>query len=177
MNCEFHLIIIYSYMQSCRNKDQKFLRFYRNENLTIKYYARKILVHLRTSRIEKQWQSLSILPGSKKSLLEGALLVSQWSHVEHEQVTSLSEIEDTIDTISNLVRQLVDNISSALETRSDMGDHTIEPRSVRLTLYCIKEVLYDEELMGFAEMDKDDICNPDNACVDKVRHTSYLSVN
>jgi molecular chaperone GrpE (heat shock protein) len=95
--------------------------------------------------------------------LEGALLVSQWGQVEHEQKKSLSEIEDIIDNISKRVRQLVDAKNSTGEAYSVL-------KTVRITLDRIKTVLYDE--MGFTEMDKDDISNFDNVYVDKVSNIS-----
>ncbi|XP_046447030.1 F-box only protein 21-like isoform X1 [Daphnia pulex] len=142
---------------------------FRNENLTIKYYAKKVLVHLRTCRLEKKWRSFLTLPVSKKSLLEGALLVSQWGQVGHEHNKSLSEIEDIIDNISDKVRQLVDAKNSTGEACSDMDDQLTELKTVRIRLDCIKTVLYDE--MGFTEMDEDDTCNFNNVYVDKVLQT------
>jgi hypothetical protein len=102
--------------------------------------------------------------------LEGALLISQWGCVEHEHLKSLSEIEDVIVTMSNQVRKLVDAKSSTAEAYSDTDDQWTEPKMVRITLDCIKEVLYDA--IGFVGMKEDDINNFDNAYVDKV---SYIS--
>ncbi len=132
-------------------------------------------MHLRTCRLEKKWHSFLTLPVSEKSLLQGALLVSQWGQVEHEHKKSLSEIEDIIDNISNQVRQLVDGKISTGEACSDMDDQLTELKTVRITLDCIKTVLYDE--MGFTEMDKVDICNFNNVYVDKVSSISCFAFN
>jgi F-box protein 21 len=159
MSCEFQ-----SHAGVTEKKKLKFLLLLnRNEDLTIKYYAKKVLVHFRTCRLEKKWHSFLTSPTYKESLLEGALLVSQWGQVEHEQKKSLSEIEDIIDNISKRVRQLVDAKNSTGEAYSVL-------KTVRITLDCIKTVLYDE--MGFTEMDKDEISNFDNVYSDKVSNIS-----
>jgi hypothetical protein len=114
MSCEFQ-----SHAGVTEKKNLKFLLLLnRNEDLTIKYYAKKVLVHFRTCRLEKKWHSFLTSPTYKESLLEGALLVSQWGQVEHEQKKSLSEIEDIIDNISKRVRQLVDAKNSTGEAYS-----------------------------------------------------------
>lgn len=118
--------------------------------------------------MEKQWQELMALPTEQKSLLAGAVLISQWGQMEQKHLTSLSEIESIIDSIANRVRQVVGEKRSTSEVRSE------DPRHVRMMLNCLNQVLYDE--MGF-QGNKEDYYAPENSYIDRViSYTSRSSI-
>lgn len=126
----------------------------RNENFTSKYYAKKVLRYLRSRRIERKWVDLISLPESQKSLLEGAVLISQWGQMEQEHLTNLSEVKEILDGIAARVTQLVGEKKNA-----------DDPKTIRKVLTCINQVLYGE--IGF-HGNKEDYYAHENSYIDKV---------
>ncbi len=127
--------------------------------MTSKYYAQKVLKYLRSHKIERKLQELMRLPESEKSLLEGAVLISQWGQIELQHLTSLSEIGRMLDSICQRVMQLVGENKS-----TDPED----PRTTRKVLTCINQVLYSE--MGF-HGNTEDYYAHENSYIDKVGYT------
>lgn len=107
--------------------------------------------------MEKQWQELMSLPESQKSLLAGAVLISQWGQMEQNHLTTLSEVESIIDSIAQRVIQVAGEKRS--ETRTE------DPRQVRMMLNCLNQVLYEE--MGF-QGNKEDYYAPENSYIERV---------
>ena len=107
--------------------------------LTAKFYAKKVLRYLRRRRIESKWQELMRLPEQQKSLLEGAVLISQWGQIEQQHLTSLSDVCDILDKMSQRVMDLLGEDQTIFDAE--------DPRTVRKVRTCINQVLYVE--MGF----------------------------
>lgn len=125
--------------------------------MTSKYYARKVLQYLRCKKIQDMFLSLMARPNSEKSLLEGAVLISQWGQMELEHLTSMQEVEKILDTIADRVRQLVHSKKIA----SDVDN----PKTVRQILNCVNQVLYAE--MGF-KGNTENYYAHENSYIDKV---------
>jgi F-box protein 21 len=96
-------------------------------------------------------------PNSEKSLLQGAVLISQWGQMELEHLTSMQEVEKILDTIADRVRQLVHSKKIA----SDVDN----PKTVRQILNCVNQVLYAE--MGF-KGNTENYYAHENSYIDKV---------
>lgn len=94
---------------------------------------------------------------SEKSLLEGAVLISQWGQIEQEHLTSLQEVEQILDNIALRVRELVHMNNIVLDTDNR--------RTVRQILNCVNQVLYDE--MGFRGNTENYYAH-ENSYIDKV---------
>lgn len=122
-----------------------------------------MLRYLRSCRLERQWHELNALPESQKSLLAGAVLISQWGQMEQNHLTSLHEVESIIDSIAQRVMQVI------AEKRTPSEVQTGDPRHVRMILNCLNQVLYEE--MGF-QGNKEDYYAPENSYVERV--ISYL---
>lgn len=135
-----------------------------NENLTSRFYANQALGYVRRCRIQTMWQNFKAKPESEKSLLEGAMLISQWGQIDQEHLTSLSEVETILESIAQRVRQLADMKRDAIDAKTATDD----PRTVRKILNCLNQVLYDE--MGF-QGNKEDYYAHDNSYIDKVLQT------
>ena len=101
--------------------------------------------------------SLMARPNSEKSLLEGAVLISQWGQMELEHLTSMQEVEKILDTIADRVRQLVHLKKIALDVDNS--------KTVRQILNCVNQVLYDE--MGF-KGNTENYYAHENSYIDKV---------
>lgn len=106
------------------------LLFIRNENLTARFYARKMLRYFRSHVIEKKLKNLMALPEPQKSILDGAVLISQWIQTEQEHMISLTEVEQKLEDITKCVKQLLDKKSDTFTAEE--------------VLKCINKILYHE---------------------------------
>ena len=131
--------------------------------LTCKYYAQKVLRYIRSRRIESEWQELMRQPEPQKSLLEGAVLISQWGQIEQQHLTSLSEVDKILDNMRQRVVELLGENKSIFDAE--------DPRAVRKVLNCINLVLYGE--MGF-HGNTEDYYAPENSYIDKVNKVILL---
>lgn len=131
--------------------------------MTSRFYANQALGYVRRCRIQTMWQNFKAKPESEKSLLEGAMLISQWGQIDQEHLTSLSEVETILESIAQRVRQLADMKRDAIDAKTATDD----PRTVRKILNCLNQVLYDE--MGF-QGNKEDYYAHDNSYIDKVSY-------
>jgi hypothetical protein len=98
-----------------------------------------MLRYFRSCVIEKKLKHLMALPESQKSILEGAVLISQWVQTEQEHLISLIEVELKLEDITKCVKQ-------HLAEKSDTF-------TAKETLECINKVLYRE--MEFKVMQSD----------------------
>ncbi|XP_057369865.1 F-box only protein 21-like [Daphnia carinata] len=129
-----------------------------NENMTSRFYARKVLKSLRYQKIEKKLGELMGLPESKTSLLEGAVLICQWAQAEEANPISLSNVKQRLSEISNQVKEL-------LVDRHNIADPlNITTGTAEKVLHCINEVLYEE--MRFKVMQSNHTL--ENVFIDKV---------
>jgi F-box protein 21 len=109
--------------------------------LTSRFYARKLLKYFRNYVIERKLKDMMALPEQDKSILVGAILISQWVQTEQEQMISLPAVELQLESITKRVTQLLaDKNTSSTFTAKEVLD-------------CINTVLYHE--MGFKVMKSD----------------------
>ena len=109
--------------------------------MTSRFYARKLLKYFRNYVIERKLKDMMALPEQGKSILVGAILISQWVQTEQEHMISLPAVELQLEGITKRVKQLLadKNTSSTFTTKE--------------VLDCINTVLYRE--MGFKVMQSD----------------------
>ncbi|XP_046462667.1 F-box only protein 21-like [Daphnia pulex] len=117
------------------------------ENETTFHYARDVLVKVRMSILDKKWRDFMAQPESRKSLFEGVALISQWSTLEHgKQQTSLKELENSIEKITDRVKQLLE-----LEVGKVSCASTDEPKKKNLKILdSINQVMFNE--LGFKKL-------------------------
>ena len=106
--------------------------------LTAKFYAKKVLRYVRSRIIESKCQALMRQP--QKSLLEGAVLISQWGQIDQQHLTSLKDVGEILDKMSQRVMGLLGENKIIFDAEN--------PRIVRKVLNCINQVLYGD-VMGF----------------------------
>ncbi|XP_046653309.1 F-box only protein 21-like [Daphnia pulicaria] len=133
-----------------------------NENLTIKFYARKMLQHVRARSLEKklsEWMSSDFQP-----FLEGAILISQYGQMmEEEDLTNLkSKVEKNLEHIINQVN------AELIIDKSDVNHKEKE------ILACIRQVMFVK--MGFQKQILENDSSLHNFYIDKVleRRTGNL---
>lgn len=136
---------------------------FRDENLTILFYAQKILRYLRAKNLEKNWVSYNLQPIHKRSLLEGIVMISQWVQMEKECLVSLEEVECVIENIANRVRHLLNAKSNDSHVKTDVND----PEVARKIFAVMKNVLYKEMHFSCVEIGED-LFSFQNMCVEKV---------
>ncbi|KAI9566051.1 hypothetical protein GHT06_009851 [Daphnia sinensis] len=129
-----------------------------NGNMTSRFYACKVLKSLRYQSIEKKLQELMGLPESKTSLLEGAVLICQWTQVEEANLISLSNVMQKLNEISSRVKELL------LDKYNIADPLNVTTGTAKKILHCINQVLYDE--MGFRVMQSN--YTLENVFIDKV---------
>jgi hypothetical protein len=136
----------------------------RNENLTIKFYARKNAAACKSYRsLEKklsEWMSSEFQP-----LLEGAILISHYGQMmEEEDLTSLrSKVERNLETITNQVNA---------ELIVDKSDDNHKEKKI---LACIRKVMFVK--IGFQKQIKENDSSLDNFYIDKVNNIMFSLIN
>lgn len=98
-----------------------------------------------------KWREFLQRPTAQQSLLEGAVLISQWGQMDQERLPSLGEVTNAIEGIVERVRQLL-SIS------------TLKP-SPKKILSFVNQVLYEE--MGL-HGNTHDYHSFNNSYIDKV---------
>ncbi|XP_066596106.1 F-box only protein 21-like [Prorops nasuta] len=73
------------------------------ENLTIKYYAQKVLRHMVQVQLTKEWENFISLPEQKQIMEKGAVLVAQWSQPTRK--ISCKEISSLLDKIAEQTKE------------------------------------------------------------------------
>ncbi len=87
-------------------------------------------------------------PESRKSLFEGVALISQWSTLEHgKQQTSLKELENSIEKITDRVKQLLELEVGKVSCAST--DDEPKKKSLKI-LDSINQVMFNE--LGFKKL-------------------------
>ncbi|KZS06840.1 Uncharacterized protein APZ42_029351 [Daphnia magna] len=82
---------------------------FQNENLTTQYYARDLLTKVKSRLIERKLQDLMAQPESQKSLIDGAVLISQWFEMGKLKQTNLGDIRQVIEDLTERVRKLTNS--------------------------------------------------------------------
>ena len=92
------------------NTNYKFFLF-----LLVCVFFLKVLCHLRIQKQEALWKEFLLQPSAEQSLIEGAVLISQWGQMKEEQLPSVVETERSIDGIVQRVTELMGNQKSPKE--------------------------------------------------------------
>lgn len=58
--------------------------FYRNSNLTTRFYTEKVLRYLRQLDLAEQWEEFNNDPPDKQILERGAVIIAQWGQPTEE---------------------------------------------------------------------------------------------
>ena len=124
----------------------------RNELLTLKHYARKVLHFMRTQKLDAAWRKylLELDLGKSSSILEGVVFMSKFWRMNQEEIPSLTNISSSIDEIVSRVTELMNSSSQ---------------KSTKKTISFINQVLFEE--MGFQGIENKDHFL-DNCFFDKV---------
>ncbi|XP_046458582.1 F-box only protein 21-like [Daphnia pulex] len=123
------------------------------DDLTFTYYARHLYTKVRMCLLEKKWLNFMRQPESKKSLLEGALLVSEWINMDFREIHSSSDSDLMIDWIVDRVKFLLG------ETRNYSFQGADVQPTEREILTTISRVLFHEEEMKMLLIYVDDEVN------------------
>lgn len=127
--------------------------YFRADDLTFTHYARHLYTKVRMCLLEKKWLNFMRQPESKKSLLEGALLVSEWINMDFREIHSSSDSELMIDWIVDRVKFLLG------ETRNySFQGEDVQPTE-REILTTISRVLFHDEEMKMLLVYVDDEVN------------------
>ncbi len=130
--------------------------------MTIKFYARKMLLHVRARSLEKklsEWMSSEF-----QSLLEGAILISHYGQMMEEDLTSLrSKVERNLETITNQVNA---------ELIVDKSDDNHKEKKI---LACIRKVMFVK--IGFQKQIEENDSSLDNFYIDKVNNIMFSLIN
>nr|XP_033326790.1 F-box only protein 21-like isoform X1 [Megalopta genalis] len=79
---------------------------FRANNLTHRYYGRKVIRYLKQSHLKEEWQKFISLPPSEQTLERGATIVAQWGQPEERHVT-YSYIASLLDSIAEQTKALL----------------------------------------------------------------------
>ncbi|XP_061586517.1 F-box only protein 21 [Cololabis saira] len=154
--CEDELVIILS-------SDKR-------KNLTLKYYAKKILYFLRQHNILRSLKTFLEQPAEQQSALEGAVLVDQYCNPLAE--VTLDSISEQLDEITEKVRKMLRiKTPSHPSVRVTQGDLVVEDLEQQRQVVCaLNAVLYEQLHFNGNEYD---YYNPLNSYIHQVllRHT------
>ncbi|ESO95486.1 hypothetical protein LOTGIDRAFT_160638, partial [Lottia gigantea] len=145
----------------------------RHKNLTIKYYAVKVLRHIQQLHLSKRWKTFLELPASQQSLETGACLISRWC--QPTEIVTDQNISNQLDNIVRLVKQelkernqdhpAISYTSPDSENTSGLSESLWSPEQCRLVLECINFVMFDKlQFKG----NKSEYYDPQNSYIDKV---------
>lgn len=134
---KIYLFVVFTYNQIS-------LHIFRDQHLTARYYAKKVLHYLRTTKLDKKWEEFLNRPTNEQTLIEGAVLVSQWGQME---LAKLPDFPTVIKAIEKIVDQVKEKLKIMDPSSSFISNNPAEPRNARKILACINQVLYAE--LGF----------------------------
>ena len=147
---------------------------HRKEDLTLRFYGCKALFYMRVCELEKSLKTFHNGPNSNQSLVEGAVLISQWGQVEKKKMVKLEEVKASLDKIAQrVIKVIADKHRNLKILERNESDEVIviangNPELEKKVLVCINDVLYGE--MGFGG-NVEDYYNYDNSFIDKVVET------
>jgi F-box protein 21 len=127
--------------------------------LTWKYYATKVLLHLRKKGLENKMIQLMKSPSNQISLVKGALLISQWGQLEKEKYVTSNQVFNILEGITNRVREIV-----------QMKDESADTTYAFSVIEAIQRVLYHD--MGFI-VDECDYGPFNNHFIEKVINSKH----
>ncbi|KAL3856329.1 hypothetical protein ACJMK2_011098 [Sinanodonta woodiana] len=139
------------------------------QNLTVKYYAEKVLRFLQHEYLTQKIKDFLQLDPSKQKLETGAVMVAQWCQ-PMENITE-NGIADQLDSLAADVRKLLKErdpthpIFSREFNYNDITEDMWSTGQCRSVLDCLNTVLFEQhEFHG----NKDDYYNQTNSYIDKV---------
>lgn len=133
------------------------ITYYRNSNLTHKFYAEKAIRYIKQTHLTNKWYHFISLPPEEQLLEKAAVMVAQWCQPQED--LRYSKIASQLDEIAENVKQLLweTNSSHPLFTtpaetlqnwRScNIPDNQWKPNDSQQVLNCLREILFIQ--MGF----------------------------
>lgn len=121
--------------------------------MTLKYYAREVLVYARKQRLETKWETL-VNDAENVSFLECAVVISQWLQKDKKNLPCIEVVEKKINDISNRVREVVRQESAHQTNRG--RDITLERIRVQIILKSISFVFFQEMKFEHCHVSLDD---------------------
>jgi hypothetical protein len=79
---------------------------------------------------------------NKISFFECALVISEWLRIEKKELFNINKIQNQMDEISNCLQTVLDQ--EFLRESSEGRDITIQEIRVKIILYSINKVFFDE---------------------------------
>lgn len=159
--------------------------FYRDSNLTHRYYAFIVLRYLRQNYLTEEWQRFIHFPPNEQILEKGATIVAQWSQPERH--ISYSYISSLLDDIANQTKNVLyerhpkHSIFSLpaeqllIWKRRNIDDNQWSTSETRQIMEALCEVLFQKlGFYGNSEM----YYSSENSFIDRVRllkETIYIS--
>ncbi|XP_065064907.1 F-box only protein 21-like [Rhopilema esculentum] len=129
----------------------------RPTELTLKYYTRLIYIYVRQHQLKKRWCEFLLKPEEQQSLLEGAVLVTQWCG----QLSTINE-EEIRKNMQEII-SLVENKVAVVKKRYTNAQPL--PGEDDITIEAINEVLFKE--LGFHGNNRS-YYDVNNSFIDKV---------
>ena len=139
-----------------RDNNWEILYFFSHELLTVKFYGRKVLLYMRTRKRKQAMHNFAAQSDIEASALEGALIISQWGHMDLEEMPSLTQIQRSLDKIIERVTELINACSLKSPSR---------------TITFVQQVLYEE--MGFQGIGNEDD-SFDHIYIDRVKKDNLV---
>lgn len=142
-----------------------------SNNLTVKYYAQRVLRYIRHECLQITWKTFLSLPPSLQILERGAILLAQWcqptERISEEAVTS--QLEYLTQLIKNelQIRYPKHPVIQMEMVKTDVAlEHSLwEPAECRSILSCINAVLFNQQqFVG----NRDDYYSAQNSYIDQV---------
>nr|XP_050023267.1 F-box only protein 21-like [Dermacentor andersoni] len=143
-----------------------------NEDLTLKYYARRVQCHVCHEHMKQRWESyLGCDTSAEPSLEEGALLVSQWCQPLYRVPTEW--VRRTLDELARRAKAIVATRHPGHPlvrcdwqlSHTALSESRWSPGECRSVLICINQALFNEfGLTG----DRQHYHTPENSFIDKV---------
>ncbi|MBN3315700.1 FBX21 protein, partial [Atractosteus spatula] len=129
----------------CEDELISILNSDRRKNLTLKYYAKKILYFLRQQNILKSLKSFLARPPEQQSTIEGAVLVDQYCNPLAD--VSLQSISTQLDEIVDKIKktlQIKNPSHPSLRATEDDGSLIDDFEQQRQVVCALNSVLYDQ---------------------------------
>lgn len=143
--------------------------------MTEKYYAYKIVRHLKQSYLTDEWHKFISLPPEKQLLELGATLVAQWSqpekHVRYSSVRSM--LDDIVEQAKEVLRErfsshpIFTTPPEKLEfwKNNNIDDNQWTPTETKQVMAALCEVMFNKlDFHGNSEM----YYSAENSFIDRV---------
>ncbi|XP_058797547.1 F-box only protein 21-like isoform X2 [Phymastichus coffea] len=145
------------------------------QNLTDKYYAYKIVRHLKQSYLTDEWHRFITLPSEKQLLEQGATLVAQWSqpekHVRYSYIRGM--LDDIVEQAKEVLKERYSShpiFATPPETleywkNNNIDDNQWAPAETKQIMAALCEVMFNKlDFHGNSEM----YYSAENSFIDRV---------